>query len=145
MQQLIGRFKETIALLQGVETDRASLKQTLATREQELKICADHNHALYQLNDEVLTRMDKQSFWSKVGESEPFTKIKRVQLENLVDNYKSRADDQHLTTETMKQALRTAPPPPTPASAPPAAATSGGALSNSSATKPSGSPQGVQR
>lgn len=109
-QELIAKFRETVQTLRQAETEGAAAKQTLATREQQLKVCFDHNAALYKLNAEVLDRLEHQSGWSRLARAEPFTKIKRVQLENLVDDYKAKADDQHL-----KSAV---PPPAAPGSAP---------------------------
>ncbi len=113
MQQLIDRFRQTIEQLREIEADRTETKRTLATRNQELKVCMDRNAGLYKLNEAVLARLDKESVWSRLVESEPFTKIKRVQLENLMDDYQGRADEQHLTEESLKAAVRAMPPPPT--------------------------------
>lgn len=110
-QELIAKFRETVQTLRQVETEGATARQTLATREQQLKVCVDHNAALYKLNAEVLDRLEHRSGWSHLARAEPFTKIKRVQLENLVDDYKGKADDQHLKSA--------APPAPTPAAAAP--------------------------
>jgi chromosome segregation ATPase len=96
MQELIAKFRETVQTLRQVETEDATTKQTLATRDQNLKVCLDHNAALYKLNGEVLDRLEHQSMWSRVAAAEPFTRIKRVELENLVDDYHAKADDQHL-------------------------------------------------
>lgn len=96
MQELITKFRETAQTLREVETENTTTKQSLATREQSLKVCVAHNGELYKLNQEVLNRLEHQSMWSHVASAEPFTKLKRVQLENLVDDYKSKADDQHL-------------------------------------------------
>ncbi len=93
MQELIAKFRETVQSMRDVEVERSDLKQTLASRERELKVCVGHNAALYKLDAEVLDRLEHQSMWSRVASAEPFTKIKRVQLENLVDDYKSRAED----------------------------------------------------
>lgn len=94
MQELVGKFRETIQKLREVETEGATAKQTLAVRERDLKACVDHNLALYHLNDEVLTHFDRQGFFSRMAQAEPFTKIKRVRNENLIDDYRSRAQDQ---------------------------------------------------
>jgi chromosome segregation ATPase len=94
MQELIAKFRDTIQQLREAETEGATAKQSLATRERELKACVDHNVALYHLNDEVLTHFEHQGFWSRVAQAEPFTQIKRVQNENLIDDYRSRAQDQ---------------------------------------------------
>jgi chromosome segregation ATPase len=94
MQELIAKFRETVQTLREAETDRANVKQTLAARDRDLKVCVDRNIALYKLNGEVLTRLENQSTWSRVARAEPFTKLKRVELENLVDDYKGKAADQ---------------------------------------------------
>jgi len=95
-QELIAKFRETIQTLKPVESEDAIAKQTVATREQELKACVDHNLALYKLNAEILTHFDHESAWTRVARTEPFTQIKRAQLENLVDDYKARAGDQRV-------------------------------------------------
>jgi predicted RNase H-like nuclease (RuvC/YqgF family) len=93
MQELVARFRETATTLREVETGRATATRTLAQRDQELAQCVDRNTALYKLNKEVLDRFESQGFWSGVGRKEPFTQIKRVQLENLIDGYRSDAQD----------------------------------------------------
>lgn len=102
MQELVTKFRETANTLRDVETDRDTTRSTLAARDRELRSCIDANAGLYNLNDEVLDRMESRGFWSNVGEREPFTRLKRVQLENLIDDYKLRADE--LKLEQQKQA-----------------------------------------
>jgi len=96
MQELIGKFRETIQKLRDTEAEGASAKQTLATRNHELSVCTDHNMALYQLDDEALTHLEKQGVFARVAQAEPFTKIKRIQLENFVDESRARAAAQVL-------------------------------------------------
>ncbi len=111
-QQLVDRFRQTIQQLRQIEADRTETQRALATRNQELKVCMDRNQGMYKLDEEVLARLDKESLWSRLVESEPFTKIKRVQLENLVDDYKGRAEAEHLTEDRLNAAVRAMPPPP---------------------------------
>ena len=94
MQELIAKFRETLQKMREIETDDATQKQAVATRERELKTCVDHNLALYRLNDEVLTHFDREGFWSRLSQAEPFTQINRVRNENLIVEYRSRAQDQ---------------------------------------------------
>jgi chromosome segregation ATPase len=96
MQQLVAKFREVAQTLRETETQQTAAKQTLAAREQDLKVCVDHNQALYKLNDEVLTRLENQGVWSRVASAEPFTRIKRTQLDNYVVESKARADAQRL-------------------------------------------------
>lgn len=122
MQQLIAKFRETVQSLREVETQSTAAKQTLAIRDRDLKTCIDRNLALYKLNDEVLTRLEHQTVWGRMARAEPFTRIKRIELENLVDEYKSRADDHRISAGSAQPAAETpavpAPASPTPASPP---------------------------
>lgn len=111
MQQLVAKFRETLQTLKEVETAQTTAKQTLATRDQELKVCVDHNRALYKLDDEVLTRLENQTVWTRVAAAEPFTRIKRTQLSNYAVESRAKADE-HL--------LPPANPAPAPAPATPA-------------------------
>lgn len=104
LQELVTKFRETANTLRDVETDRATIKSQLAAQEREHKTCVDRNAALYNLNSEVLDRMEHRGFWSGVAEREPFTKLKRVQLENLIDDYKYRADELKLESEKQAKA-----------------------------------------
>ena len=108
-QDLIEKFKETAQTLREVETDRTTVKQALARQGLELNACVANNAALYKLNDEVLTRFGQQGVWSRVAQAEPFTRLKRVQLENLIDGYKTRADDQKFTPGLGAQSAPPAP------------------------------------
>lgn len=86
-QELVAKFRETIQELRNVESDRTAVKQQLGARDTELKSCVHNNSELITLNDEILKRFEKH------GWSEPFTQIKRVQLENLAEEYRGRAED----------------------------------------------------
>jgi chromosome segregation ATPase len=112
MQELIAKFRETVQTMRTLETESAATQQTLAKRDQALKVCADRNVELYKINEEVLTHLEHQTLWTRVAETEPFTRIKRNQLENLVDDYKIRADEQRVTPDSSSQ------PAATPAAAP---------------------------
>ncbi|MES1196577.1 MAG: hypothetical protein ABUL58_06500 [Steroidobacter sp.] len=93
MQELIGKFREMATQLQSVETDRAQLKTALETRERDYKICVDRNVGLYFLNDEILQHLEGRTAWDKTVEKEPFTRISRIRLDNLVDEYRDRAEE----------------------------------------------------
>jgi chromosome segregation ATPase len=119
MQELVAKFRETLQTLREVESQSTTARGVLATRDQELKTCVERNQALYKLDDEVLTHWEHESAWSGAARAEPFTKIKRVQLENLVDDYKARADDQRVNPASAPaQPAGPATPAAAPASAP---------------------------
>jgi chromosome segregation ATPase len=96
MQELIAKFRETVQTMRQIEVEGSTAKQNLATRDQQLKVCVDRNLALYKLNGEVLTHYEHDSVWAHMARAEPFTQIKRAQLENLIDDYKARAADERV-------------------------------------------------
>lgn len=96
LQELVTKFRETAQTLRDVEIDRATVRGQLETREREFKTCVDRNAGLYNLNAEVLDKMENRGLWSSVSEREPFTRLKRVELENFIDDYKYRADELRL-------------------------------------------------
>lgn len=104
MQELITKFRETAQALRDVEVDRTQAKTQLAVHERELKTCIDRNAGLYNLNTEVLDRMANRGLWSALSEREPFTKLKRIELENLIDDYKYRADELRLQQQAQASA-----------------------------------------
>jgi prefoldin subunit 5 len=115
IQQLVAKFRETIQTLRTAETESTTTKQALAMRDRELKSCVDHNEALYKLDDEVLTRLEKQGLWSRVAEAEPFTRIKRSQLENFIDDSRVQAKGQRVVPSASSST-----PPSSTSSTPPA-------------------------
>jgi chromosome segregation ATPase len=104
MQELVTKFRETLLIMRGIEGENADTKQALAAREREIKACTDRNAALYRLDDEVLTRLEKSGFWSRAAQAEPFTRLKRIQLENWSDEEKDRAAAQRVTADILKAA-----------------------------------------
>ena len=126
MQELIGKFRETITQMRGVESVRAHLEQELTQSKAAFDQCAERNYSLYQVDNEVLDRYAHEGVFSHVASAEPFTRIKRTQIDNLVLEYKERAEE-----------LRVKKAGATPGSAAlPGATTSGTPAAPSSATAP---------
>lgn len=137
MQELIAKFRETIQKLREAESDDAATRQSLASREHELAACADRNTALYKLDDEVLTRLEKEGVWSRVAEKEPFTRIKRVELENLVDENRTHAQEQRFQPKPTAAGGGSATPVPPAAPAAPESSPAGQPAPEASAVPPS--------
>jgi chromosome segregation ATPase len=102
LQDLLDRFRQTTGSLAGVETERNQLKQDLATVTGRFGICAQRNVALYDTLTEALRKVEGGGFFSALGRSEPFTKLERVRLENMVDEYRIKAQEQRLSPAELK-------------------------------------------
>jgi chromosome segregation ATPase len=104
MQLLVARFKGTIGSLQGVEAAQVQLQQQLAQSKDAYDKCAQANYALYQVNGEVLDRYRNQSPVSYLARAEPFTRLKQTQIDNLVVEYRQRAEELRLRKDTTPRA-----------------------------------------
>src|SRR5262245_21968084 len=93
MDELVGKFRETAQTLKTIEAERNALRQQVQTAERQITSCREDNAQLLSINKEVLVRLENTGFWSKLAASEPFTRLKRTQLENLAEEYRARATD----------------------------------------------------
>src|SRR4030081_1202666 len=84
MTELVGRFRETATNLKDAEADRAKLRKDLSERNGAFDACAVNNMHLYEVNREILDRYEHVGLFTKVSAAEPFTKIPRNRIENLV-------------------------------------------------------------
>jgi chromosome segregation ATPase len=103
MDELVKQFRETIENLRKTELERNDLKVTLAARESVLGTCVANNDKLFAAGNEILDRYEAKGCFASVREKEPFTQNKRVQLENLVDEYRWKLEDQKLPETVTKQ------------------------------------------
>jgi chromosome segregation ATPase len=104
--ELVERFKETIATLKGVESARNQLQQDNSTLSTAFDKCADNNLQLYEISNAVLDRYERVGLFTKVGSAEPFTKITRTRIDNLVDEYRARAQELRSKKRPPQEAVR---------------------------------------
>jgi regulator of replication initiation timing len=137
-QELVSRFRETLTTLHGVETDRTQLQQQLGQSKAAYDKCAERNYELYQVDNEVLERYQHQGMFSYMERAEPFTRLKKTQIDNLALEYKERAEELRVKPAAGSAA------PATPAAAAPAATPSAvpyAAPSATSVPQPAASPK----
>jgi chromosome segregation ATPase len=89
--ELVARFRETATNLKDVETDRNKLRNDLKDQSAAYDKCAEANLGLFEINSEILDRYEHVGLFTKVSAEEPFTRITRTRIENLVDEYRQRA------------------------------------------------------
>lgn len=92
LTELVARFRETAGNLKDVEADRTKLKKDLDDRNTAYDKCAADNLQLYEINGEILNRYDHVGLFTKVSAAQPFTRITRTRIDNLVVEYRERAE-----------------------------------------------------
>ena len=104
--QLQARLTKTDAERGACEQKQSQTFRVLQEREKELKSlvqnydrCADNNVRLYHIGDELITKYKDKGMMGTLLQKEPFTQVKKVQLEKLVEDYKERIDREKLKSK----------------------------------------------
>ncbi|HVU24584.1 MAG TPA: phage major capsid protein [Opitutus sp.] len=88
--------KEAAALATGKEAERAKLEQKNLELARLLADREAKNLALFQTANEILTRYEKFSLGEALAAREPFVGRTRTKLENLVQDYEDKLNDQRV-------------------------------------------------
>lgn len=80
------------------ETERAGVVAALGRQRESTLSCEAKNTRLYVYGRELLERYQSKGFWSSLAQKEPFTGIKSVEIENLLEEYREKLDEQKLSS-----------------------------------------------
>lgn len=84
---------------QTLAQTEASKKQTvvqLAGKERDLDVCQNHNGKLYMIGREMMQKYWDKSCADALAQAEPFTGLKKVEVENLLETWRDRLDKEKL-------------------------------------------------
>jgi ribosomal protein L29 len=100
-QQEIDADKKTLAQWQTAYNNAADIARTrdadakrfdaeLTKLREQLRLAEDKNQQLYKLGHEILDLYDSKDFGSMLAAAEPVTKLKRVEYENIMQDYEDK-------------------------------------------------------
>ena len=93
-------LRDTVGERNALDLRREELEQTLAVREASLEVCRTSAGQLHAVSGEILQRLaTRGGLLQVVLDSEPFTGIGEVTLENIVQDYRFRLRDLWLTAD----------------------------------------------
>ncbi len=92
MDELIARYRDMGTNLQDVERQRGTLQAQNEKIVQIATQCAEQNAKLRDVTTEVLDRYEHMGSFSKATIDEPFTRLTRTRVENLVDEARGQVD-----------------------------------------------------
>jgi septal ring factor EnvC (AmiA/AmiB activator) len=93
MGELVEKFRQLAQNLKDTEADRTKVRRDLDQRNVQFDKCAEDNLQLYEITGDVLGRYEHVGLFTRVSASEPFTRITRTRIDNLVDDYRERAQE----------------------------------------------------
>ena len=71
--------------------------QQLADHRQDLKVCREHNTRLYTLGRELSVKYRDKSCQDALAQAEPFTGLKKIEVENLMETWRDQLDRDRLS------------------------------------------------
>ena len=90
-------YKEAASTAQARDADAKRLEAALTALRQQNRLTEEKNAKLYGLGRELLDLYEHKSVLDVVGASEPVTKLKRVEYENVAQDYEDKLRDSHVT------------------------------------------------
>ena len=88
------KLAETARTLQQTDAEKRSLEAVKVRNEGDLNSCERKNVALYQLGRSLMDRFEHKTCGEILAQKDPFTGLKRVETENLLEEYRDKLDDQ---------------------------------------------------
>ena len=113
MDKLKGRLADTEKLLaDSVALQRATAQKLaqlesakkqkegqLADKAQDLQVCQTHNGQLYAIGREMMQKYRDKSCQDALAQAEPFTGLKKVEVENLLETWRDSLDQEKLSAK----------------------------------------------
>ncbi|MEQ1663111.1 MAG: hypothetical protein ABL877_10505 [Thiobacillus sp.] len=90
------KLQATSQTLTQKESAKKQTESQLAGVKQEQQECRKQNHQFYELTRETMTRYRDKTCQDALAQAEPFTGIKKVEMENLLETWRDRADQARL-------------------------------------------------
>jgi len=89
-------IKEKNQQITLVTNEKDSLDASLKQESFQRKRCVEHNSRFAVLTDELVKRYENKGVLSSVGQIEPFTQLKKVEIEKICQEYRDRIDENTL-------------------------------------------------
>lgn len=74
------------------EAEKQLAEDAMMKTKAAMTVCVERNSRMYRLGNELLEKYEKKSCMTSMFQAEPFTGIKRAQVERLVEEYREKLD-----------------------------------------------------
>ena len=93
------QFKQAQADLKINDNQRKTLSTNLAKTNVSLSSCEQKNAKLHQFGTDLIDIYDKPSLYTAIMRDEPFFQLKRVELENILQNQQDKLDEEKVVSK----------------------------------------------
>lgn len=99
-------LQKTAQNLRQTEAEKTQLQATVVDQAQLIESCEANNVTMLQINRELLMDYEKKGFMDAMLQREPLTQLKRVEIENIVQEYQDRIERAEFRKKTAEAAAR---------------------------------------
>lgn len=89
LQQMADLYAELNVSQQKLQDEKERDHNKLAAS---VQVCEQKNAQLYQVSADLMDQYQSKGFFSSLWRAEPFTQIKQVEVQNLLQEYRDKAD-----------------------------------------------------
>ncbi|WP_237763311.1 hypothetical protein [Thiobacillus denitrificans] len=89
--------RATAQTLAQVESAKKQTEGKLSGKAHDLQVCQTHNGQLYAIGREMMQKYRDKSCQDALAQAEPFTGLKKVEVENLLETWRDRLDREKLS------------------------------------------------
>lgn len=93
LKETLGELARTKQALAAREKELADVRQIASQQARSVRVCEDRNLKLYGVATEIMDKYRNQGVWDAVKRKEPFTGLRQVEVENLLEDYRDRAGE----------------------------------------------------
>ncbi len=100
LNELIAKYRELAEQMRATEAERDQYLAQASASAQQLQSCAQNNLKLADIANEALDRYAKKGCFGALAQAEPFTGLKRAEVENAVEAYRQGVDSLRVPAAT---------------------------------------------
>ena len=97
LQEMTKKQADAMQTLQRKDQDIMRLEAEVARQTRQVEVCETKNTRLYQLDVELMDKYQSKGVIGALLQAEPFTQLKRVEVENLLQEYRDKVDEEKFT------------------------------------------------
>ena len=102
LQELTLLHSETSKTLQMTQTEKDQERKRL---DGEVQICEKKNTALYGLSIDLIEKYRSKGVVASILQAEPFTQLERVRVDNLLQDYKEKAESAKMASSVKTEQI----------------------------------------
>lgn len=100
LREVIGKYQDAQLLIRQLNSEKADLEQVVFEKEEIIEDYNQKNKNMYDLNLELMDLYENKGRFESVLQSEGITGLKQVEIENILQEYKFKVEDNLTNLDT---------------------------------------------